>query len=193
MSCSIRSTRVPDFDDDSRRPRTRASPIRSISFPTRRKLVAPATRSNIVMLTCDAFGVLPPIAKLDARAGDVSLPLRLHGKGRRHRKGRDRAGGDLLDMLRPSRSCRCIRRSYGNLLRDLIARHHVDCWLVNTGLDRRSPGCRPAHADLRHATPAVQPRSTALSIQCAFPHRSLFWAGRTGPPFPASSRTSSTR
>ncbi len=22
---------------------------------------------------------------------------------------------------------------YGNLLRDLIARHHVDCWLVNTG------------------------------------------------------------
>ena len=22
---------------------------------------------------------------------------------------------------------------YGNLLRDLIAKHHVDCWLVNTG------------------------------------------------------------
>jgi len=22
---------------------------------------------------------------------------------------------------------------YGNLLRDLVARHHVDCWLVNTG------------------------------------------------------------
>ena len=23
--------------------------------------------------------------------------------------------------------------AYGNLLRDLIAKHHVDCWLVNTG------------------------------------------------------------
>ena len=31
------------------------------------------------------------------------------------------------------RSCRAIPSVYGNLLRDLIAKHHVDCWLVNTG------------------------------------------------------------
>ena len=27
----------------------------------------------------------------------------------------------------------CIRDSYGNMLRELIAKHNVDCWLVNTG------------------------------------------------------------
>ena len=37
----------------------------------------------------------------DAGAGDVSLPLGLHGARRRHREGaRQRAAGDLLDLLR---------------------------------------------------------------------------------------------
>ena len=36
----------------------------------------------------------------DARAGDVPFPLRLHRQGRRHRDRRDRARGDLLDLLR---------------------------------------------------------------------------------------------
>ena len=38
---------------------------------------------NVVMLTADAFGVLPPIARADARPGDVPLPLRLHRQGGR--------------------------------------------------------------------------------------------------------------
>ena len=43
---------------------------------------------DVVMLTADAFGVLPPISRMSAAAGDVSLPLRLHRKGRRHRARR---------------------------------------------------------------------------------------------------------
>ena len=35
--------------------------------------------TNVVMLTADAFGVLPPIARLTPDGGDVSLPLGLHG------------------------------------------------------------------------------------------------------------------
>jgi len=35
----------------------------------------------IFLLTCDAFGVLPPIAKLHPRAGDGALPFGLHGQG----------------------------------------------------------------------------------------------------------------
>ncbi len=36
----------------------------------------------------------------DARPGDVPLPVGLHRQGRRHRDRRDRARGDLLDLLR---------------------------------------------------------------------------------------------
>ena len=36
----------------------------------------------------------------DARPGDVLLPLRLHGEGRRHGDRRHRAAGDVLDLLR---------------------------------------------------------------------------------------------
>ena len=50
----------------------------------------------------------------DARSGDVSLPVGLHRAGRRHRNRRDRAGSDLLDLLRravhaaPSRASTAI-------------------------------------------------------------------------------------
>ncbi len=88
---------------------------------------------NIVMLTCDAFGVLPPIAKLDAGAGHVSLPLRLHREGGGHREGRD---GSARRRSRPASAHPFMPLHpsvYGNLLRELIAKHSVDCWLVNTG------------------------------------------------------------
>ena len=56
--------------------------------------------NTIIMLTADAFGVLPPISKLTPRASDVSLPLRLHGEGRRHRTRRHRTDRDIFDLLR---------------------------------------------------------------------------------------------
>ena len=45
-------------------PRTRAPRIRSTSSTTRCRPARAAIRRNIVMLTADAFGVLPPIARL---------------------------------------------------------------------------------------------------------------------------------
>ena len=42
---------------------------------------------NVIMLTADAFGVLPPDRASDPGPGDVPLPLRLHRQRRRHREG----------------------------------------------------------------------------------------------------------
>src|SRR5690606_6185860 len=57
-------TRIPDFDSEAKTENTRiAYPLDFISnsSPTGRG----GHPKNIIMLTCDAFGVLPPIAKLD--------------------------------------------------------------------------------------------------------------------------------
>ncbi len=84
------------------------------------------------MLTCDAFGVLPPIAKLDGAQAMYHFLSGYTAKVAGTEKGVTEPEatfsacfGHPFLPLHPS--------VYGNLLRDLIARHHVDCWLVNTG------------------------------------------------------------
>ena len=58
------ATHAPDFDDDSKTENTRvAYPLDFIAHALATGRDGPPR--NIVMLTCDAFGVLPPIAKLD--------------------------------------------------------------------------------------------------------------------------------
>ena len=87
---------------------------------------------NIVMLTADAFGVLAADREADARAGDVSLPVRLHRQGRGNRNRRDRARGDFFDLLR-----RAVHAASSVGLRQPAQgpdrQGRVDCWLVNTG------------------------------------------------------------
>src|SRR5204863_6311982 len=56
-------TRIPDFDDGSKTENTRcAYPLEFI--PNASKTGRAGHPSNIIMLTADAFGVMPPIAKL---------------------------------------------------------------------------------------------------------------------------------
>ena len=58
-------TRMPDFNDGSKTENTRiAYPLDFI--PNASASGRAGHPKNVVMLTCDAFGVLPPIAKLDA-------------------------------------------------------------------------------------------------------------------------------
>ena len=107
--------------------------------------------TNIVMLTADAFGVLPPIARLTPDGGDVPLPVRLHRQGGRHREGRDRAEGDVQHLLRravpaapPERlRRRCSARS--------IAAHNVARVAGQHRLDRRPVRRRQPHEDRLHA------------------------------------------
>ena len=122
---------MPDFDDDSKTENTR------IAYPLHFIANASATGragqpKNIIMLTCDAFGVLPPIAKLDPAQAMYHFLSGYTAKVAGTEKGVTEPQatfstcfGAPFMPLHPS--------VYGNLLRDLIARHHVDCWLVNTG------------------------------------------------------------
>ena len=124
-------TRIPDFDSEEKTENTRiAYPLDFISnsSPTGRA----GHPTNIVMLTCDAFGVLPPIAKLDPAQAMYHFLSGYTAKVAGTEKGVtgpeatfSTCFGHPFLPLHPS--------VYGNLLRELIAKHSVDCWLVNTG------------------------------------------------------------
>ena len=87
---------------------------------------------NIVMLTCDAFGVLPPIAKLSPAQAIVHFLSGYTAKVAGTERG-------LVGSQATFSTCfgaPFIPRPpmlYGELLRDHIERHDVNCWLVNTG------------------------------------------------------------
>lgn len=57
-------TRKPDYDDTSITENTRCA--YPIEFIERKRMPCVVDRqpSNIIMLTCDAYGVLPPVSKL---------------------------------------------------------------------------------------------------------------------------------
>jgi phosphoenolpyruvate carboxykinase (ATP) len=124
-------TRLPDFDDESKTENTRcAYPLDFIpnASPTGRA----GMPKNIVMLTADAFGVMPPIAKLTPAEAMYHFLSGYTAKVAGTEKGLvgvepefSTCFGSPFLPLHPS--------VYGNLLRDLIAKHSVDCWLVNTG------------------------------------------------------------
>jgi phosphoenolpyruvate carboxykinase (ATP) len=124
-------TRVPDFDDGSKTENTRvAYPIDII--PNASPSGRAGHPTNIVMLTCDAFGVLPPIAKLNASQAMYHFLSGYTAKVAGTEKGVTEPQATFSTCFGAPFMPR-HPLVYGNLLRDLIARHHVDCWLVNTG------------------------------------------------------------
>ncbi|WP_132251980.1 phosphoenolpyruvate carboxykinase [Methylobacterium segetis] len=124
-------TRVPDFDDASLTENTRCA--YPLDFIANASATGRASHpKNIVMLTCDAFGVMPPIAKL---SGAEAMYHFLSGYTAK-------VAGTERGLTAPEATfSTCFGApfmprhpsTYGNLLRDLIAEHQVDCWLVNTG------------------------------------------------------------
>lgn len=87
---------------------------------------------NIVMLTADAFGVLPPIARLTPTQAMYHFLSGYTAKVAGTEKGVKEPTATFSTCF----GAPFIARHpvvYGNMLRDLIARHGVKCWLVNTG------------------------------------------------------------
>jgi phosphoenolpyruvate carboxykinase (ATP) len=124
-------TRVPDFDDGSKTENTRiAYPLDFI--PNASVTGLGGHPKNIVMLTCDAFGVLPPIAKLDASQAMYHFLSGYTAKVAGTEKGVTEPQATFSTCFGAPFMPR-HPSEYGNLLRDLIAEHGVDCWLVNTG------------------------------------------------------------
>jgi len=87
---------------------------------------------NIIMLTCDAFGVLPPIARLTPEQAMYHFLSGYTAKVAGTERGITEPQatfsacfGAPFMALHPS--------VYGNLLGEKIKRHNVRCWLLNTG------------------------------------------------------------
>src|SRR5262249_57216396 len=88
---------------------------------------------KVFMLACDVFGVVPPIARLTPEqamyhflSGYTALVAGTEkGLGAEPQATFSTCFGAPFLPRRPE--------VYGRMLTELIARHDVDCWLVNTG------------------------------------------------------------
>jgi phosphoenolpyruvate carboxykinase (ATP) len=124
-------TRELDLDDNSLAENSRgAYPIDYIPNCSERNM-GPVPK-NVVMLTADAFGVLPPIARLTP---DQAMYHFLSGYTAK-------VAGTEIGVTEPEATfSTCFGAPfmprhpsvYGNLLKKRIAEGSVDCWLVNTG------------------------------------------------------------
>jgi phosphoenolpyruvate carboxykinase (ATP) len=84
------------------------------------------------MLTCDAFGVLPPIARLTPAQAMYHFLSGFTSKV----AGTERGVTEPEPTFSTCFGAPFMPRRpevYGNLLRDKIAKHGATCWLVNTG------------------------------------------------------------
>lgn len=123
--------RQPDFNDGSLTENTRcAYPLDFI--PNASKTGKGGQPKNIIMLTADAFGVMPPIAKLTPAQAMYHFLSGYTAKVAGTEKGVTEPEATFSTCFGAPFMPR-HPSEYGNLLRKLIAEHKVDCWLVNTG------------------------------------------------------------
>jgi phosphoenolpyruvate carboxykinase (ATP) len=120
-----------DFDDDSLTANMRcAYPLDAISNASETGLGGHP--KNIIMLTCDAFGVLPPIAKLTPAQAMYHFLSGFTSKV----AGTERGVTEPTPTFSTCFGAPFMPRRpevYGKLLQAQIANHGATCWLVNTG------------------------------------------------------------
>jgi phosphoenolpyruvate carboxykinase (ATP) len=124
-------TKELDFDDDSLTANMRcAYPLEYISNASPTALGGHP--KNIIMLTCDSFGVLPPIARLTPAQAMYHFLSGFTAKV----AGTERGVTEPQPTFSTCFGAPFMPRRpeiYGNLLREKIAKHGATCWLVNTG------------------------------------------------------------
>ena len=124
-------TRTVDFDDASKTENTRCSyPLSFIdnSVPSGQA----GHPLNVVMLTADAFGVLPPIARLSPDAAQYHFLSGYTAKV----AGTERGVTEPTPIFSTCFGAPFMvwdPNVYAKLLGDRIAKHNVKVWLVNTG------------------------------------------------------------
>ncbi|MBO6798460.1 phosphoenolpyruvate carboxykinase [Maricaulis sp.] len=124
-------TRVLDLDDATLAENSRgAYPISAI--PNASETGTCGQPKNLVMLTCDAFGIMPPIAKLTPAQAMYHFLSGYTAKVAGTEKGVTEPTATFSACFGAPFMPR-HPAEYGALLRELIAEHNVDCWLVNTG------------------------------------------------------------
>ncbi len=127
------SSRALDLDDDNLTENTRASyPLDFIPNALSEKMTKSHPK-NVIFLTCDASGVLPPIAKLDMNQSMYHFISGYTSKI---------AGTEIGLGIEPEIAfSACFGAPfmvhhpfyYANLLRQKMEKHGSNCWLVNTG------------------------------------------------------------
>jgi phosphoenolpyruvate carboxykinase (ATP) len=124
-------TRAPDYTNVSKTENTRSAyPLEFI--PNASRTGCAAHPKNIIMLTADAFGVMPPIAKLSS---DQAMYHFLSGYTAKV-AGTEKGLKGVVPEFSTCFGAPFLPRhpaEYAKLLREYIARHKVDCWLVNSG------------------------------------------------------------
>ncbi|GIX46180.1 MAG: phosphoenolpyruvate carboxykinase [ATP] [Candidatus Tectimicrobiota bacterium] len=125
-------TRELDLDDDTYTENTRAAyPLSQLAA------VVPSGTGghpqHIFMLTCDAFGVLPPIARLTPEQAMYHFVAGYTAKVAGTERG---LGSEPQATFSPCFGAPFLPLHpgvYATLLRERMQRHQVHCWLVNTG------------------------------------------------------------
>ena len=159
-----------DLADDSKTENTRAAyKLEQIdnALPTKRA----GHPTNVVFLTADAFGILPPLARLSSGSGDVLLPLRLHREAGGTEIGVDEPqptfsacfGAPFLPQA-PTVYAEHARRQAGGARRPRVAGEHR--------LDGRALRRGRAHADRRDAGAAARRAEGELDGVTTAPTRS---------------------
>ena len=135
---------VVDLDDDSKTENARG--VRARADPERAPVEAGRAPRNVVFLTADAFGILPPIARLtaeQARAWSSSRGSRRSSPGPRSASPSRSRRSPPASARRSCRSAGGLRndarRQAGRARRDRLARQHR--------LDRRPVRRESPHAD----------------------------------------------
>jgi phosphoenolpyruvate carboxykinase (ATP) len=123
--------RIPDLDDASQTENTRAAyPLHFIANAS--ETGRAGHPSSVIMLTADAFGVMPPLARLTPAQAMYHFLSGYTAKV----AGTERGVTEPEATFSTCFGAPFMPRHpsvYGNLLRALIARHGATCWLVNTG------------------------------------------------------------
>ncbi len=120
-----------DFADDTLTANTRvAYPLDAISNASPTSLGGHP--GHVVMLTCDAFGVLPPIARLTPAQAMYHFLSGFTSKVAGTERGVTEPEPTFSTCFgAPFMPCR--PEVYGKLLQQKILQHGASCWLVNTG------------------------------------------------------------
>jgi phosphoenolpyruvate carboxykinase (ATP) len=120
-----------DLDDDSLTENTRAAyPISHVPSATREGIGGHPT--TVIMLTADAFGVMPPIARLTREQAVYHFLAGYTAKV----AGTERGVTEPTATFSACFGAPFMALSptvYAKLLGDKIERHDVDVWLINTG------------------------------------------------------------
>ena len=121
-----------DLDDNSITENTRgAYPLEFIPNVTLSGKTNHPT--NIIMLTADAFGVLPPISKLSPSQAMYHFLSGYTAKVAGTEMGLGKEPQATFSTCFGSPFMPRNPIEYGDLLKNKISEHNVNCWLVNTG------------------------------------------------------------